>query len=92
MATGHNHADPRGSEVTHLLLCELFDPDTTEERRETIRNTVANCPECAQRAESELEVRAMVRDCCGHARAPEPLRERIITSITRISYTEIRYR
>ena len=89
MAAGHTHADETGREETHRLLCEMFSPDTDPARRAEIRSLLADCPECAQRVESERAVREMVRSCCGGARAPEPLRQRIITTI---SYTEIRYR
>lgn len=92
MATGHSHADERDREETHRLLCEMFSPETPDERRDAIREIVAECPECAEHVESERAVRDMVRNCCGHARAPEPLRERIIASITTISYTEVRFR
>lgn len=75
----------------HPLLCELFDPDTPPARVLEIREQIAACPHCFGRLESEQAVRDLVRDCCGEARAPEPLRERIIASITSVSYTEIRY-
>jgi hypothetical protein len=38
--------------------------------------------------EAEREVRRLVRDCCGQVAAPDPLRERIVASLTQISYTE----
>lgn len=82
MATGH------GCESTHRLLCELFDEETTPQRRAEITSEIAECPECLRIAESERDVRAIVRDCCQSAKAPEPLRQRIITTI---SYTEVRW-
>jgi len=74
------------------LLHELFDPETTAQRAREIRAEIARCPECFTQLESEQAVRGIVRDCCGKAKAPEPLRERIITSITTVSYTQVRYR
>lgn len=91
MSTGHNHTDAHGCEATHRLLCELFDHDTSPERRETIRQSLASCPDCMAIAQSERDVRTIVKDCCGPAKAPEPLRQRIIASITTVSYTEIHY-
>ena len=83
MATGH------GCEATYRLLCELFDEETSPQRREEITSEIAQCPECRSIAESERAVRAIVRDCCQPTKAPEPLRERIITTI---SYTEVTWR
>ena len=80
MATGH------GCEATYRLLCELFDEETSPQRREEITSEIAQCPECRSIAESERAVRAIVRDCCKPTKAPEPLRERIITTL---SYTEV---
>ena len=91
MATGHSHAEHTGQEEMHRLMCEMFDPGTTAQRREEIRAAVSGCPECAAHVRSEQAVRELVRDCCGQARAPEPLRDRIIASITTISYTEVRF-
>lgn len=92
MAAGHDHTDANGHDVTHLLLCELFDPETPQGRREEIHRAVSHCPDCQSQVESEHAVRAIVRDCCAPARAPEPLRERIIASITYTSITEVRFR
>lgn len=92
MSTGHTHTDAYGCEATYRLLCELFDEDTAPERREEIKNDLAACPECLAVAQSERDVRTMVRECCGPVKAPEPLRQRIIASITTVSYTEVRYR
>lgn len=92
MSTGHTHTGAHGCEATHRLLCELFDEDTTAERREAITSDLASCPECMAIARSERDVRAMVRECCGPAKAPEPLRQRIIASITTVTYTEVQYR
>ena len=88
MSTGHTHTDAHGCDATHQLLCELFDEETTAERRETIKRDLASCPECMAIARSERDVRTMVKDCCGSGRAPEPLRQRIIASITTVTYTE----
>lgn len=81
-----------GCEGANELLYELFDTETSEERAREIRAEIARCPECFARAESEQAVRRIVRTCCGEVTAPEPLRQRIITSITSISYTQVRYR
>ncbi|QYH20139.1 mycothiol system anti-sigma-R factor [Corynebacterium aquatimens] len=80
------------SHTTQDLLCELFDPETSAERATEVRSTLAGCPHCVSRLESEQAVRHLVRDCCGNAHAPEPLRQRIIASITSVTYTEIRFR
>ena len=61
MSTGHAHTDAHGCEATYRLLCELFDEDTAPERREEIKNDLAACPECLAVAQSERDVRAMVR-------------------------------
>ena len=76
----------------NALLCELFDPSTSSTRATEIRSEIASCPDCFSRLESEQAVRGRLRECCGHAQAPEPLRQRIITSITTVRYTEVRYR
>lgn len=99
MTAGHEHTHHnskgqclgQSQDETQRLLCELFDPATSKPRRDEIRATLSACPHCQDRIESERAVRAMVRDCCRPASAPEPLRQRIITSITYTSYTEIRY-
>ena len=88
MSTGHTHTDAHGCNATHQRLCELFDAETTPERREAITRDLASCPECLAVARSERDVRSMVKDCCGPAKAPEPLRRRIIASITTVTYTE----
>ncbi|GEM_PF-741770 len=88
----HDHGGDASQDETQRLLCELFDPATSQQRREEIRGTLSGCPHCRDRIESERAVRAIVRDCCRPASAPEPLRQRIITSITYSSYTEVRYR
>ncbi|WJY96964.1 hypothetical protein [Corynebacterium fournieri] len=92
MSTGHTHTDAHGCEATHRLLCELFDADTPPARREEIRKDLAACPECLAVAQSERDVRAIVRECCGPAKAPEPLRQRIVASLTTVTYTEVHYR
>lgn len=81
-------------EDAQRLLNELFDPETTATRSAEILRSIEQCPECFGRFESEQTVRSLVRDCCGGQKAPEPLRERIIASIsvTSVSYTEVRYR
>ena len=76
----------------NALLCELFDPSVTRARAAEIHEEIAGCPNCSSRLESERAVRGRLRECCGHARAPEPLRQRIITTITTVRYTEVRYR
>lgn len=73
-------------------LCELLDSDITPDRAEAIRAVIAQCPECFSRYENEVAARLLVQSCCGGAHAPDALRERIITSITRVSVTEVRYR
>lgn len=70
MSTGHTHTDAHGCDATHRLLCELFDADTAPERREEIKNDLASCPECLAVAQSERDVRAMVRECCGPREGP----------------------
>lgn len=97
MATSHpnrscNCADC--DEDAQQLLNELFDPETSAARVAEIRRAIERCPECFGRYESEQTVRSLVRDCCGGQKAPEPLRERIIASIsvTSVSYTQVRYR
>lgn len=95
MATGDCNctgSGNRGEHNVHELLCELFDPGTSPARAEQIRRDIAACPICRRQLESEQTVRSLVRDCCGQQRAPEPLRQRIITSITSVTYTEVRYR
>lgn len=89
---GSEHADCGcgGGLNAQAMLCELFDPGTSPERAHEIREAIARCPECFARLESEQAVRGIVRDC-GRVRAPEPLRQRIITTITAVSYTEYRY-
>ncbi|MEH0146466.1 mycothiol system anti-sigma-R factor [Corynebacterium sp. Q4381] len=81
-------------EDAQQLLNELFDPETTAARSAEILRAIEACPECFGQFESEKAVRSLVRDCCGGQKAPEPLRERIIASIsvTAVSYTEVRYR
>lgn len=77
------------------LLCELFDPSTSRTRADEIRAALESCPACFSRLESEQAVRGRLRECCGYAQAPEPLRQRIITSITSVTtvrVTEVRYR
>lgn len=88
---GHQHHDGQNCERVYLMLCELFDPDIASARAREIRSQIAACPECVAHLRSEETVRGLVKDCCGGAHAPRPLRERIITSITQISYTEVRY-
>lgn len=88
MASGNCTCTQGRGHDTQLLLCEMFDPETTRARAEEIRSEIANCPECLRRLESEQDVRGLVRDCCGQANAPEPLRQRIIASITTVTYTE----
>ncbi|WP_291314646.1 mycothiol system anti-sigma-R factor [Corynebacterium sp. UBA2622] len=88
MGAGHEHSSTCREATT--LLCELLDGDTTPERAAEIRERLAACPECFSHLQSELAVRGLVRDCCGKVHAPEPLRERIITSITTVSVTRYR--
>ncbi|MCP1387954.1 mycothiol system anti-sigma-R factor [Corynebacterium sp. TA-R-1] len=92
MGAGDCTCGNRGEHSTHQLLCELFDSDTSPARAAEIRAELGACPHCMSKLKSEQDVRGLVRDCCGEAHAPEPLRQRIITSITTVSYTEIRYR
>ena len=82
----HDHAADCGD--VQRLLCELLAPDTSPDRALQIREEIAACPECMQVLEAEREVRRLVRDCCGQVAAPDPLRERIVASLTQISYTE----
>lgn len=91
MSAGDCKCQAGGSRDPQELLCELFDAETTPARAAAIRRELATCPECQRRFESEQAVRVLVRDCCGRAQAPQPLRERIVTSLTSVTYTEIRY-
>lgn len=90
MSAGHDHPGGHGCADTHRLLCELFNPETPAQRRAEIKEDIASCPDCLAVAQSESDVRAIVRDCCASTRAPEPLRQRIITSIssTTVSYAD----
>lgn len=73
-------------------LCELLDADITPQRAAEIRAMIAQCPDCFSRYENEVAARLIVQSCCGGAQAPDTLRQRIVTSITRVSVTEMRYR
>ena len=77
MSAGHDHPGGHGCADTHRLLCELFNPETPAQRRAEIKEDITSCPECLAVAQSESDVRAIVRDCCASTRAPEPLRQRI---------------
>ncbi len=88
--TGPCECGHGANQSVHQLLCELFDAQISPARAAAIRDAVAQCPECFSRLESEQAVRGLVRKCCETEHAPEPLRQRIITSITSVTYTEVR--
>lgn len=79
-------------EDAQQLLHELFNPETSPARRAEITEQIENCPECFGWFESEQTVRGLVRECCGGQKAPEPLRDRIIASISVTSVSYTRYR
>ncbi|WP_342319180.1 mycothiol system anti-sigma-R factor [Corynebacterium mayonis] len=81
------HDNPGECDEARALLCELFDATTHPARVQEIKQQLSACPHCLSHLRDELEVRGLVRRCCGEAHAPEPLRQRIITSITTISVT-----
>ena len=89
MGAGHEH-NPSCQEAKALLR-ELLDDDTTPERAAHIRQRLDSCPQCFSQLQAELAVRGLVRKCCGEAHAPEPLRQRIITSISTVSVTRYRF-
>ncbi|WKD57049.1 Anti-sigma factor RsrA [Corynebacterium capitovis DSM 44611] len=97
MGTGETPGGMPGCPDCHdaqELMCELLDSHTSPERAAEIRAVIAACPACFERFRSEQEVRGIVRRCCGEAQAPEPLRQRIIasiTTVTRVTLTELRY-
>ena len=86
-AQGHNCGACTSPEV-QALFCELLDESTSQARALEIREHIAQCQECSERLEAEEIVRAMVRKCCGGARAHEQLRQKITIEISR---TEVRW-
>ncbi|MEX3505049.1 mycothiol system anti-sigma-R factor [Corynebacterium sp. LK2510] len=79
---------PGSCEEARQLLRELLDDNPTPERATTITQKLSACPQCDAMLKAELEIRGLVRRCCGEAHAPEPLRERIMTSITTVTVTQ----
>lgn len=88
MGAGDQH-NPSCQEARELLL-ELLDGNPTPARATDIKRQLSACPECFGQLTAELEVRGLVRECCGQVRAPEPLRQCIITSLTTVSVTRYR--
>ncbi|SDS37595.1 mycothiol system anti-sigma-R factor [Corynebacterium timonense] len=83
--------NPSCHEARELLL-ELLDGNPTAARANEIRHALSACPECWGHLTAELEVRGLVRECCGQVHAPEQLRQRIITSLTTTTVSVTRYR
>lgn len=70
-------------------LCTLFDPDTTPEQARALLDSIAACPECYGRLQSEREIRAILQRCCtADAEAPADLRQRITMQIRVTRYRE----
>lgn len=88
MGAGHEH-NPSCQEA-RALLRELLDDETTPERAAAINERLNSCPECFNQLQAEVAVRSLVRSCCGQAQAPEPLRQKIMTTITTVSVTRYR--
>lgn len=85
---GGNNCGACTSAEVQALFCELLDGNTTPARAQAIRAHLSHCEECAERLHREEVMRELLRTCCGQAKAPQALRQRITIQITR---TEIRY-
>jgi mycothiol system anti-sigma-R factor len=63
-------------------LCTLLDPGTSPEQARALLDSIAECPTCYGRLESEREIRAILQRCCtAEAAAPASLRQRISMQI-----------
>ena len=63
-------------------LCTLFDPGTSPEQARALLDSIAECPDCYGRLQSEREVRAILQRCCSaEAAAPAHLRQLITMQI-----------
>ncbi|QGU03937.1 anti-sigma factor [Corynebacterium comes] len=63
-------------------LCTLLDPGTTPQEARALIDSIARCPECYGRLQSEQEIREILQRCCtAQAAAPASLRQRITMQI-----------
>lgn len=69
----------------HILerLYEFHDHELTEAEAEEIRQHLLACEPCLDRYDVEQALRMLIRRCCSGASAPDSLRLRIRTTITK---------
>ena len=69
----------------HILqrLYEFHDQELTEAEADEIREHLLACEPCLDRYDVEQALRLLIRRCCSGQSAPDTLRMRIRTTITR---------
>lgn len=77
--------DPTKQACAHILerLYEFHDRELTEAEADEIREHLLACEPCLDRYDVEQALRVLIRRCCSGQAAPESLRLRIRTTITR---------
>ena len=76
--------DPHDQDCREVLAEVYFylDLESTDERRDLIRNHLDECSPCLREYGIEQEVKALVARCCGSDRAPAELRARLREKIS----------
>ncbi|MCW5951639.1 MAG: mycothiol system anti-sigma-R factor [Propionibacteriaceae bacterium] len=78
-------SDPTSHACDHILdrLYQFHDHELTEAEADEIREHLLACEPCLDRYDVEQALRMLIRRCCSGQSAPESLRLRIRTTITR---------
>lgn len=63
---------------------EFLDQEITEEQADEIRMHLAACEPCFDEVETRVALKALIKRCCSGERAPDALRLRIVTEVTRM--------
>ena len=67
-----------------LFLDDEMDP----QRRAVVQHHLDECSPCLVQAGLDAKLKALLKAKCGGDRAPEALRERLVTQITRVRITD----
>lgn len=89
--TLHDLADHQGDAHCRQVLEEVYlylDGEISGSERAAIKRHLDECGPCLQRYGIEHEVKALVARCHAREQAPRHLRERVLTTLRRVTVTE----
>ena len=82
--------DPHDTDCREVLAEVYFylDLESTDERRDLIRNHLDECSPCLREYGIEQEVKALVARCCGGETAPSELKSRLRSKLADLVFEQ----